>query len=290
MKHYPLCSDSHLMTMKWTGVLLLLLISLGTLAWGQTKMTKQDFAAHGISIVLPDEPTFAGELKALGFSSASTPYDVVVKNTSKRNVAAFGIRFVYQFADGTSAPFSTVIALFPQALLDPGQTNRQDREPLIKAGNALLVSPEGDGIVSLAPSPVRASGHVTTWKPVSGIRVEANAIVFADGAVWGPDDMHVAQQLQSKLSAQQDLIQEISRRLANGEQLGTVLGDMTNSVSPAGTSSSSFDATSLYSRFRKDYLRQLTSTYKRYRDDATKDELRRLTFTMVPNIHHEGGK
>lgn len=275
--------------MKWIGLLLLLLFSLDTLTWGQTKMTKQDFAAHGVSIVLPAEPTFAAELKALGFSSASTPNDVVVRNTSQRSVAAFGIRFLYIFADGTSAPFSSVIALFPQALLDPGQTNRQDREPLIKAGNALLVSPEGDGIVSLAPSPVRVSGHVITWKPVSGIRVEANAVVFADGAVLGPDDMQVAQQLQSKLNAQQDLIQEISQRLATGEQLGTVLRDMTNSASPANTSNSSFDATSLYSRFRKDYLRQLISTHKRYGDAATKDELRRLTFSLIPNIHHEGG-
>jgi hypothetical protein len=278
------------MTMKWTGLLLiLLLISPGTLAWGQTKMTKQDFAAHGVSIVLPDEPSFPGELTALGFSSASTPYDVVLKNTSQRSIAAFGIRFLYQFADGTSAPFGSIIALFPQALLDRGVPNRQGRQRLIEAGDALLVSPEGDGIVSLAPSPAQVSVHVNPRKPVSGIRVETSAVVFADGAVWGPDDMQVAQQLQSKLIAQQELMQEISQRLASGEQLETVLKDVTNSVSPADTSNSSFDATSLYSRFRKDYLRQLTSTHKRYGDAATKDELRRLTFSVMPNIYQEGG-
>jgi hypothetical protein len=273
----------------WTGLLILLMLLTGTQAQGQTKMTKQDFSARGFSIVLPDEPTFAGELRALGFSSPSTPEDVVVKNTSQRYVAAFGIRFLYRFADGTSAPFSSIIALFPQALSDPAQTNRQDREPLIAAGGALLVSPEGDGIVSLTSSPVAVSVRVTPSKPVTGIRVEANAVVFADGGVWGPDDMQVAQQLQSKLNVQQVLIQEISQRMANGEQLGTVLRDMTGSVPSADMRNKLFDTVSLYSRFREDYLRQLTSTYRRNGDVAAKDRLEHFTFRTMPNIHQEGG-
>jgi hypothetical protein len=47
-----------------------------TMGWPQVtcpgktgcKMTKQDFADHGLAVVLPDEPAFASGLTALGFS------------------------------------------------------------------------------------------------------------------------------------------------------------------------------------------------------------------------------
>lgn len=60
MKH-SLRSNFHVMNMKWSGLLLLLSISPGTLAWRQSEMTKQDLGVTGTRCV-------ARRFTMLGFS------------------------------------------------------------------------------------------------------------------------------------------------------------------------------------------------------------------------------
>src|SRR5437660_12074076 len=65
---------------------------------GQSTMTKSDFPEQGFSIVLPDEPSYGSELRKLGLQPQ--PFAVLVKNTSRRAVVAFGIRFTKRFDNG----------------------------------------------------------------------------------------------------------------------------------------------------------------------------------------------
>lgn len=276
------------------GVLLLLLVN-SALCW-QSKMTKHDLAADGLSIVLPVEPDFAGELKAIGFSSPLTPEDVIVKNTSGRDIAALGVRYVYRFSDGDSAPFSNIIALLPEALSDAGAPGRRVSQPLIEAGGALLLTPEGEGIVKHTPSQTQIMGRVYRVyfssypaKKVVESFVEVNAVVFADGEVRGPDNMQIAEQLRLRLEEQQNLLKEVSRRVAGGEQLGDILNELTRIPPNKGRITNQTDMA--YHRqiaMRANYLRRVTDAYHRQGEADARNELKQLFFVTMPSIHREG--
>jgi hypothetical protein len=107
----------------------------------------------------------------------------------------------------------------PEALSDAGAPGKRVSQPLIEAGGALLLSPEGEGIVKHTPSQARMIVRVQPAKKVVGSFVEVNAAVFADGEVRGPDNMQIAEQLRLQLEEQQNLLKEVSRRVAAGEQL-----------------------------------------------------------------------
>jgi hypothetical protein len=265
----------------------LLLLLVNSALWAQSKMTKHDLAADGLSIVLPDEPNFAGELKAIGFSSPSTPKDVIVKNTSGRDIAAFGVRYVYQFEDGDSAPFSNIVELLPEALSDAGAPGKRVSQPLIEAGGALLLSP--DGIVQHTPSQVQVIGRVYPAKKVVGTSVEVNAVVFADGEVHGPDNMQIAEQLRLQLEEQQNLLKEVSRRVAAGEQMGDILNELTRIPRNKRTIT---NRTGIANRRqiakRTNYLRRVIYTYHWQGEANARNELKRLSFVTMPNIHREG--
>jgi hypothetical protein len=67
-------------------------------------MTKEDLSEHGFSIILPDDPSYGAELEKLGPSANFRaerlgPSSVVVKNTSRRAIVAFGVRFTERSAD-----------------------------------------------------------------------------------------------------------------------------------------------------------------------------------------------
>lgn len=269
------------------GVLLLLLVN-SALCW-QSKMTKHDLAADGLSIVLPDEPNFAGELKAIGFSSPSTPKDVIVKNASGRDIAALGVRYVYRFQDGDSAPFSNIIALLPEALSDAGAPGRRVSQPLIEAGGELLLSPEGEGIVKHTPSQTQVIVRLQPAKKVVGSFVEVNAVVFADGEVRGPDHMQIAEQLRLRLEEQQNLLKEVSRRVAGGEQLGDILNELTRIPPNKRRITNQTDmANHRQIVMRANYLRRVTDAYHWQGEADARNELKRLSFVTMPNIHREG--
>jgi hypothetical protein len=110
-------------------------------------MEKEDFPEHGISIVLPDDPSYGSELERLGFSPSAEllpPFSVMVKNASRRVVVAFGVRFTKRYADGHVAT-SDVGSSQTYALVDPGRPNRYDTplQGLVIQGAARLVTPDG---------------------------------------------------------------------------------------------------------------------------------------------------
>jgi hypothetical protein len=253
-------------------------------------MTKEDFSKHGVSIVLPDDPNYGSELGRLGASvksSAERPgsFAVVVKNTSGRAIAAFGMRFTKRFADGRIAT-SDIVASQPSALLDLGQPGRYDRPPegLIMPGAARLVTT--DGMVGSTNTGLMSYRTTTPWKI---IKVELDSVVFDDGEATGPDDLGVVERLRSHIDAQQDLMEEISDRLSHRELLHDILQELQRTASSKAEPDAlkELNPRYVYDLARQQYLKELSTTEANAGDEIALRRFKQLKYVTRPTIHRE---
>jgi hypothetical protein len=279
----------HLVGTSGTAVLLsLFALVFSHCSFGQTALTKtmnkQDLAAHGFEVLVPGEAGFEETLKAHGFAESPSPKAVVVKNNSKKGIAAFGIQYLARCADNTELPVNQVVYTDPQALQDAGHLGKH-AQPIIEAGGSRVVSPGG-----IAPSPMQVWLEMVPSCPVVGITAKADMVVYEDGRAYGPDNMKVLDQLQTHLAAQQDLVREISERIAGGEQIAPVLADISASLPKRDLHAPLIqEEESLYDKFRRHYVRILSSEQRRSGDSAAANKLKDYAFTVRPTVRLEGG-
>ncbi len=261
---------------------------LSQCSFAQTKtMNKQDLAEHGFVMLVPGEAGFAETLKDHGFSAPPSLKALVVKNTSKKGIAAFGIQYLAICADSTELAVNQVVYTAPQGLLDAGQPNTRDREPIIEAGGSRVIS-QG-AIVSATQSAVHAWLEMVPACAVVGLTAKADLVVYEDGRAYGPDNMNVLGQLETHLAAQQDVVQEISERMAGGEGIASVLADISASLPNRDLHAAPIQEETLYIKFRRHYVRLLTAEQRRSGDSAVVNKLKHFAFTVKPTIHREGG-
>jgi hypothetical protein len=265
-------------------------IVLATLACAvRPSMTKDDFYDRGVSILLPDDPAYGAELEKLGFQASPSPYSAIIKNTSRRGIVAFGLRFTKQFANGHTAA-SDVAGTEPSALIDQGQPTRHDKtyRALVISGGSRLVTPE-EGIIDSSTG--LASGRTSFQTRLSWIitKVELDSVVFDDGEAIGPDHLDLIKRLRAQVDAQQVLVEEISARLAKGELLGGVLHDIAAS-SAAVFSKHMVSATAdqAYGAVRLRYITELSKTEANAGEEAAIRRLRQLEYTIRPQIRQQG--
>jgi hypothetical protein len=255
-------------------------------------MTKDDFANQGFSILLPDDPHYEGELQKLELpqnpNPRQPPFSVLVKNTSQRAVVAFGIRFTKRLANGSIATCDFG-ASQPYALVDLGQPDRYDKQPegLVQPGTAQLVTE--DGIVD--PSSKGYTSYRTAM-PSTIISVQLDSVVFDDGEAIGPDQLNVMKRLWAHINAQQDLMEEISDRLATGERLRYVLRNLQRTSSSADfsemeiqTAMATADIDKVYPLVRVHYLAELSTTEANAGDEIAARRLQQLKYAARPNLH-----
>ena len=90
-------------------------------------------------------------------------------------------------------------------------------------------------------------------------------------------------------------MEEISKRLSQGEDLHSVLQDLQQSSSVEGVSENevqSLTASNLdkvYPVVRKHYLNELSETEAKVVDEVAIRRLRQLKYTTRPNVHYKTG-
>jgi hypothetical protein len=258
-------------------------------------MLKEDFSQQGVSLVLPNDPSYGSELQRLGFSNnpaeeSVRPASVVIKNTSQRTIVAFGIRWTKRhLRTGTIAP-SDVSGSQPFGLLD-GNRRHYDRplEGTIPPGTSRLVT--AAGMVQTARDLGKTVVDMKEW---AFEKVQLDSVVFDDGEAFGPDHLDVVKRLKARVDALHELTQEISTRLSQGEQLHAVLEELT-SVAPSKSELSAlspFDPSDVTALVRQQYLDELATTAKNFGDEVARGRLLQLTYTTRPIIRwtESGGK
>ncbi len=279
---------------------LLLLFRISSILWiittcaGQSTMLKEDFPKQGVSLVLPDDASYGSELQRLGFSNnpeeSMRPASVVIKNTSRRTVIAFGISWTKRhLRTGTIAP-SNVSGSQPFGLLDGNRPHYDGPlEGAIPPGTSRLVT--AAGMVQTARDLGKTIVDMKEW---AFEKVQLDSIVFDDGEAFGPDHLDVVKRLKARVDALHELTQEISTRLSQGEQLHAVLEELT-SVAPSKSELSAlspFDPRDVTTLVRQQYLDELATTAKNFGDEVARRRLQQLMYTTRPTIRwtESGGK
>jgi hypothetical protein len=107
-------------------------------------------------------------------------------------------------------------------------------------------------------------------------------VIFDDGSVIGPAEMGLVANFKAAVDAKQDLMEEISARLANGESLHQILASMP--VNP-DKALHALDPNSIYKMYRRDYLDELVTTERNFGEEAAKRSLAYHKYSIRPNIH-----
>jgi hypothetical protein len=251
-------------------------------------MLKEDFSQQGVSLVLPDDPSYGSELERLGFSNnpaeaSVRPASVLIKNTSHHTVIAFGISWTKRhLRTGSIAP-SHVSGSQPFGLLDGNRPHYDGpMEGTIPPGTSRLVT--AAGMVQTADDLGKTIGLI--WKEWAFEKVQLDSIVFDNGEAFGPDHLGVVKGLKARVETLQDLTQEIFTRFSQGEQLRAVLEEL-SSVAPSKSevaTLSPFDPSNVPTLVRQQYLDELATTAKNFGDEVARGRLHQLMYTTRPTI------
>jgi len=265
---------------------------------GQTTMVKEDFSEHGVSIVLPDDPSYGSEVQKLGFSGTPSaerlrPFSVVVKNTSQRTIVAFGIRWTKRHSAGNVATDDGMY-MQPHGLLDGGRVH-YDRplEAVIHPVASRLITIAGmvQTIAEFKTFSLHPLPDVSRW---SIEKVELDSAVFDDGEAIGPDKLEVVKRLKARVDAQQDLLEEVSNRVANGELLHSVLQELQKTaLSQAQPRTlTKLNPDDVYGLVRQQYLDELAATETNVGEEAASRRIQQLKYVRRPTIRQAmaGGK
>jgi hypothetical protein len=128
--------------------------------------------------------------------------------------------------------------------------------------------------------------------PFTVIKVQLDSAVFDDGEAIGPDQLKVIKRLRAHINAQQDLIEEISDRLAIGERLRDVLRNLQRTSSRTDfseveiqTAMATAEVEKVYPLVRLRYLAELSTTEANAGDEIAIRRLRQLKYAARPNLH-----
>jgi hypothetical protein len=138
----------------------------------------------------------------------------------------------------------------------------------------------------------RSYTRYRTTMPFTTIQVQLDSAVFDDGGAIGPDQLNVVKRLRVHINAQQDLMEEISDRLATGRRLREVLRDLQETSSRADfseleikTALATADIEKVYPLVRLHYLAELSTTEAHAGDEIAIRRLQQLKYAARPNIH-----
>jgi hypothetical protein len=275
----------------WIGMVLsLCAISLGTqqtAANGPIFMTKSDLAQHGLSLLLPGEAGYAEELNKLGLNDKpgmdlAKPGSVILKNASPHSIITFGVR--WKIKDSTGFVWTRdVMHVEPRGLLDGGR--RRTEQVSIPAGSSRLITVEG-----LIQNPAGLKDFSSSFLApgFSPVSVQLDLAIFDDGEVVGPDEIGMLPTVKATINAKQDLMEEVSSRLAQGQSLHEALASLQSEAKPAPKTHAPLDPDATYAALRQQYLDELATTERNFGEQVAMRSLQNHKYEIRPDIHRRG--
>jgi hypothetical protein len=281
-----------LSTVIWIGMILAPFPArYATAQAGDTgfNMAKHDLAGNGLIVFLPNEPGFAEELNKLQLDNkpgmdAAQPFSVIVKNASRKAVAAFAIRWKIKDPNGFVRT-QNVMQLEARALLDGGR-RRTDQLP-IAAGTSRLVTVEG---IIMNPEALRNFSSSFQAPEFTVVGVELDLAVLDDGEAIGPDQAGLLPIFKAAVDAKQDLMEEISGRLSQGGSLHEILVSLNNANKRAPRTYDPMDPVATYAATRQQYLDELTTTEQNFGEEIALRSLKYHKYDNRSNIHRRDGQ
>jgi hypothetical protein len=252
-------------------------------------MTKHDLVDNGLSILLPRDAGYAEELNKLQLDNkpgmdVAQPFSVIMKNASRKAVAAFVLRWKIKDPNGFVRT-QNVMQLEARALLDGGR--RRTDQLSIAAGTSRLVTVEGIIMNLEALHNFSSSFQAPDFTVVS---VELDLAVLDDGEVIGPDQVGMLPIFKAAVNAKQDLMEEINSRLSQVGSLHEILVSLNNANKKTSQTYDPLDPVATYAATRQQYLDELTTTEQNFGEEMALRSLKYHKYDNRPNIHRRDGK
>lgn len=248
---------------------------------------KTDLPNVRVTMLLPGDLGYASELRNLGFNDDADlrlvgPLSMVVRNKSDRTIVAYSIRWFLRDNSGTVTTHDHSF-MDPDGLLSsrtyihkpPIATEIRDRE-------SRFITPLGAVRDSDQLHELALQLQQSEW-PRTIEAVSLDSIVFDDGEAFGPDQTGMVERFEAEVSARQDLMEAIERRLSVGETLGAVLSDLRAS-SASSLNDSPVTPAGCYERARRQYLDEVDATNRNYGEEAAMRTIANRKYKVRPVI------
>jgi len=249
-----------------------------------TSITKRDLAEHGLSLLLPQDAAYSEELNKLQLNNkpvidAVKPVSVIVRNTSQHALVALGIR--WKISDPTGfLRTRDVIHLQPRGLLDGGRPRTEQAS--IPAGASRLVTLEGLVLSLEALKDFNSAFLAPGYSPAS---VQLDFAAFDNGEVVGPDEIGLLATFQVTVNAKQDLMEEVSAKVLQGQTLHEVLEALQSAAPKAPEPHAPLDPAGTYAALRQQYLDELIATERNFGEQTAMQSLQHHKYNVRPDIH-----
>jgi len=251
---------------------------------GFTVKTK-DLAQAGLFIIVPSDPAFTSELQQIGFATnpdvlAIRSSAVILKNTSKHSVVAFGVNWTITDESGVTHTrgFNYIQ---PSGLLDGGKSKREKAqvEHQIRPGGARLLTVNGMARTNEELHDLALAAFMGTIS-----NVELDLVIFDDGEAVGPNQLGLMKRFAAYVNAEQDLMQEVDTRMSKGEGLPQILANIRNRLTPDPGGIPTTPA-ALYDHNLRIYLTELETTLKNFGEEEAKKTIAHRKYDIRPVIH-----
>jgi hypothetical protein len=252
-------------------------------------MTTHDLANYGLSLLLPTDARYAEELNKLQFDNkpgmeSAKPGSVIIKNVSQHAVVSFGLR--WKIKDSTGFVWTRdVMHIEPRALLD-GDRRRTD-QVTVASGSSRLVTVEG---VIVNHEALRGFSSSFLSPGFTVVSVQLDLAVFDDGEVVGPDQIGMLPAFKATINAKQDLMEEITDKLSQGQSLHEILVALNSANKAVPKTYAPLDPNGTYAALRQQYLEELTTTEQNFGQEIAMRSLTHHRYDNRPNIHRRDDK
>jgi len=121
---------------------------------------------------------------------------------------------------------------------------------------------------------------------MDAIRTAVPQLGLQHGEAIGPDKLEVVKRLKARVDAQQDLLEEVSNRVANGELLHSVLQELQKTaLSQAQPRTlTKLNPDDVYGLVRQQYLDELAATETNVGEEAASRRIQQLKYVRRPTI------
>lgn len=204
----------------------------------------RDFPEHGVSLIVPSDPSF-GHLQAkLESTSFRDPYSVLLKNTGTRAVVGYSLK--WQCFDGRGETsdrnlsndrnFNRIVSyIFLHGEESDHRAAVNGSVDIVKPHSIWLISsdsarpiegPGGGDSVAFSTTQLDESGGVETIQGCASMTVIADGIFFDDGTFIGPDTNGFFTEVKSEMDARYEILRGVQNDLKSGKKADEIFKEL----------------------------------------------------------------
>jgi hypothetical protein len=204
----------------------------------------RDFPEHGVSLIVPSDPSFGHLLTKLESTSIQDPYSVLLKNTGTRAVVGYSLKWQCfddrgETSDRNLSNDRNLNNCITWVFLHGEESDRKEAvnlsEDLIKPHSIWLINSDGaarsiggtggGNAVAFSTTQLESS-EVKTIPGCVSIRVTVDGIFFDDGTFIGPDTNGLFNRVKNEMDARHELLQGIHNDLKSGKKADEIFKEL----------------------------------------------------------------